>query len=304
MRDRLGYACINTELKKRGIYVNRTVRKAKRYSENGLQIVSEKALQNIKDLLEIIEWNYQNDIFFYRMSSGMFPWWTTYQLEELPDWNEIQSLLREAGEMATHYNQRLSFHPSHFVILGSLNPVVRKNSRIELERHSQIFDEMGFVPSHYNKMNIHIGSGQGGKESMMENWIKSFQKLSENCQKRIVVENDDKESMYSVKDLYEGIYQKVQVPITFDIHHHRVGNQGGLSESEAAILAASTWTDGNFVIHHSSSKKIFEDENSKPVAHADFVYEEILDWGTDAWIMCEAKAKEQAIIKYRDKLLS
>jgi hypothetical protein len=36
-------------------------------------------------------------------------------------------------------------------------------------------------------------------------------------------------------------------------------------------------------------------------AHADWIYEEITDWGTGAWIMVEAKAKEKAILSYMNE---
>lgn len=295
---KIGYACINMALSSQGLSVNRDAKKATFEKPNGLEIVSERALSNIQTLKKVIQWNHENDIKFYRMSSGMFPWWTKYKFEELKDWKEIKALLEEIGQLTKTYNQRVGFHPSHYVVLGSLNPNVRRNARLELERHSEILDIMGFEPSHYNKLNIHIGTTQNGKEDSMERWIKSFNKLSENCRLRVVVENDDKENMYSVKDLYHGIYEKVGVPITFDTLHHEVGSQGGLTISEAAQLAASTWTNGNFVIHHSSKKKIFEDENARIVAHADYIYEEIQDFGTNAWIMCECKAKEKAVLDY------
>lgn len=296
--NKIGYACINMELGDQGLTVNRDVKKATFEKPNGMEIISERALSNIQTLKKVVQWNYDNGINFYRMSSGMFPWWTKYEFKQLKDWPQIKEILEDIGKMAIRYNQRLTFHPSHFVVLGSLNPNTRRNARLEMERHSELLDVMGFEPSHYNKMNIHIGTAQNGKEDSMERWIKSFQKLSENCRARVVVENDDKENMYSVKDLYRGIYEKVGVPITFDTLHHEVGSQGGLTTEEAAKLAASTWTKGNFVIHHSSKKKVFEDSSSKIVAHADYIYEEIQDFGTGAWIMCESKAKEKAVLDY------
>ena len=295
---KIGYACINMALSSQGLSVNRDAKKATFEKPNGLEIVSERALSNIQTLKKVIQWNHENDIKFYRMSSGMFPWWTKYKFEELKDWKEIKALLEEIGQLTKTYNQRVGFHPSHYVVLGSLNPNVRRNARLELERHSEILDIMGFEPSHYNKLNIHIGTTQNGKEDSMERWIKSFHKLSPNCKARVVVENDDKENMYSVKDLYHGIYEKVGVPITFDTLHHEVGSQGGLSTSEAAQLAASTWKNNNFVIHHSSKRKLYEDTSCKIVAHADYIYEEIQDFGTNAWIMCECKAKEKAVLDY------
>jgi UV DNA damage endonuclease len=295
---KIGYACINMELGATGLTVNRDAKKVTFEKPNGMDIVSTRALSNIKNLKTFIEWNNQHNIGFYRMSSGMFPWWTHYKLESLKDWSEIKELLAEIGQIARQGKQRLTFHPSHFVVLGSLNPNTRQKGRIELERHSEVLDYMGYKPSHYNKLNIHIGTAQNGKDDSMKRWIQSFQKLSENCRARVVVENDDKENMYSVKDLYHGIYEQVGVPITFDTLHHDVGAQSGLTATQAAQLAATTWTNGNFVIHHSSKKKVFEDSTSKMVAHADYIYEEIQDFGTGAWIMVEAKAKERAILEY------
>ena len=66
---------------------------------------------------------------------------------------------------------------------------------------------MGFKPSHWNKINIHIGTAQDGFESTAVRFIDNFNKLSPNCQKRITLENDDKLNMWSVKDLYELIYE-------------------------------------------------------------------------------------------------
>ena len=69
----LGYACINTELSSRKVKVstNRTMRR-KTFDEKGLDYVSEIILQNVTDLLTILEWNAENDINFFRMSSEMF----------------------------------------------------------------------------------------------------------------------------------------------------------------------------------------------------------------------------------------
>ena len=48
---------------------------------------------------------------------------------------------------------------------------------------------------------------------------RNFPRLSENCRKRLAIENDDKANMYSVKDLLT-LNARIGVPITFDFHHH------------------------------------------------------------------------------------
>jgi hypothetical protein len=43
----------------------------------------------------------------------------------------------------------------------------------ELEVHSRIFDEMGFLPATpYNKINIHVGGTYGDKDAALERFSK------------------------------------------------------------------------------------------------------------------------------------
>ena len=120
---KIGYACINMTLQTAGgITTNRGMRQ-KTFNERGLPYVSELALQNAKDLVNIIKWNNEMGIKLFRMSSDIFPWFYYYQLDELPDYVEISDYLYMAGDEASN-KQRLTFHPSHFNALGSPNPVV------------------------------------------------------------------------------------------------------------------------------------------------------------------------------------
>ena len=90
---KLGYACINMTLQAAGgITTNRGMRQ-KTFNERGLPYVSELALQNVKDLVNIIKWNNEMGIRLFRMSSDIFPWMSYYQLDELPDYEEISDYL-------------------------------------------------------------------------------------------------------------------------------------------------------------------------------------------------------------------
>lgn len=299
LKNRIGYACINMELAStEKVMVNRDIKKATFQKPGSIDVISTKALANIKGLRRIVEWNEEQGIKFYRMSSKMFPWWEKYKFTDLKDWDEIKENLEYIGDFARKVNQRLTFHPDHFCVLGSLNPATRFKARTSLEKHSELLDVMGFEPSFWNKMNIHIGSAQGGREEMCKSWIKSWKKLSENCRARVVVENDDKPKMYTTEYLYKHIHEEIGIPVTFDTLHHDVGPESKLNKSESAKLAATTWPEGMFVIHHSSPKKIFESEAARYNQHADYIYDKIDDFGTNAWIMVESKAKEKAILEY------
>jgi UV DNA damage endonuclease len=299
MTTNLGYCCINISLQPQKISVNHTCRKAT-FIEHGLSHVSALALKNVSNLIEIIKWNEQNGFKVYRMSSDMFPWQSEYEIKDLPDYRKISMLLRGAGNLAIKYGQRLSFHPGPFNVLGSPNETLVQKTIKELNQHSEIMDLMGLPKSHLYPINIHCNGVYGDKNATLSRWASNYLKLSESAQSRLVVENDDKGSMYSVKDLYDGIFSKVKVPITFDYHHHRF-NSGGLSEREAFELAMSTWQYHGIrpLFHYSSCRKTFENFESKAQAHADYVYEKINDYGHSVDIEVECKAKEIAVLKYK-----
>ncbi len=307
METNLGYCCINLNLRNKPITVNRTCRKST-FKEKGIAHVSNLALQNIRDLIEIIKWNEQNGFKVYRMSSDMFPWQSEYEIKDLPDFNKISKLLVGVGNLVKKYGQRLSFHPGPFNVLGSPNPTLVEKTKKELRQHAEIMDLMGLPQSRQYPINIHCNGVYGDKKATMERWSNNYLKLSNSAKARLVVENDDKGSMYSVKDLYEGIFKRVHVPITFDYHHHRF-NTSGLSEQKAFELAMSTWHYYNVkpLFHYSSCRRTHEDPKSKPQAHADYIYEKINDYGYAIDIEVECKAKEVGVLKYlktKDKLLT
>ena len=295
---RLGYACINMSLQAAGgICTNRTMRQ-KTYNERGLDYCSELALQNVKDLVNIIKWNNEMGITQFRMSSQIFPWMSYYNLDELPDYEEICDYLYMAGDEAGG-KQRLTFHPGHFNVLGSPNPVVRDKTIKELNQHSEIMNIMGLSRSHYNKINIHIGGAYGDKQATLDRWINNYHKLCFSTQERLTVENDDKASMFSVKELYEGIYKKCGVPIVFDFYHHKFCT-GGLTEQEALELALSTWPEGIVPLTHYSESRRKEhlDESIKAQAHSDLIYNKIPTYNNEFDCVVEAKHKELAIVNY------
>ena len=159
---------------------------------------------------------------------------------------------------------------------------------------------MGLSQTPYNKINIHIGGVYGDKVSAMERFCKNFERLPDSVKSRLTVENEDKASMYSVVDLYEGVYKVIGIPIVFDYHHHRFNN-GGLTEQEALELAISSWNKIVPVVHYSESRSIEqEDPKIRPQAHSDYVLDYIDTYGNKVDIMVEAKAKELAVIRYRE----
>jgi len=301
---KLGYACINMQLsyptkygKPRGtqpITTNRSMIR-RTFDEKGVDYASELCLQNVKDLHYIIQWNILNGYNFYRMSSDMVPWKTEYDWNDLKDIKEIKTWFHSVGVMSKTHGVRLTAHPGPFNVLVSPNENVVQNTITDLTIHADIMDFMGLSRTPYNKLNIHCNGVYGDKQSAMDRFCKNFERLPENVQSRLTVENDDKASMYSVKDLYEGIYKRIGIPIVFDYHHYKF-NTGEQTEQEALEMALSTWGDIKPVVHYSESRSEEQlDESIKPQAHSDLIKELPNTYGHDVDIMVEAKHKELAI---------
>ena len=295
----LGYACINMTLGERGITTNRSMIK-KTFMQKGIQYAGELALKNVCDLWTVVQWNIDNDILLYRMSSDIFPWASEYSIESLPQYDEIRDMLRQIGQIATIGDVRIGCHPGPFNVLCSPNPQVVQNTIKDLETHAQIFDMMGLSQTPYNKINIHCNGTYGDKIASMQRFCDNFAKLSDSVKSRLTVENDDKASMYTVKDLMY-IHERIGIPIVFDYHHHSIHNEG-MSERDALAMAVETWGNIKPVVHYSSSKqKETGNPKDKPQAHADYILEEINTYGFDVGIMLECKAKELALLEYRTK---
>jgi len=292
---KIGYACINMTLgsQKPKVTTNRGMIK-KTFQEKGIEYASALALENVNDLITIIKWNKNNNINFYRMSSDMFPWMSEYKFSDLPDYKIIKEKLSEAGGLSKEYNQRLTFHPGPFNVLCSPREDVVKKTISELNKHSEIMDMMNLSRTYYNKINIHVGGVYGDKMSAMNRWIDGFKKLEKGTRSRLTVENDDKESCYTVEDLIY-INKATNVPIVFDYHHHSC-HSGGMSHKDALYLAVSTWPKGVVPAVHASEAR--DDKNKR--AHHDYIKNKVDSYGLNIDIMMEAKAKELAVLEYRN----
>jgi UV DNA damage endonuclease len=285
----LGYACINITLGEKGITTNRGMIK-RTFQEKGIQYASQLALSNVQGLLEILKWNVENGIKVFRITSELFPWASEYKLEDMPDYREIRSVLEEAGKLPV----RVSTHPGPFNKLAGSGATL-ENTIKDLEIHSQIFDLMQLEPSHWTKINIHVGGAYGDKIETIKRFAQNFKLLSSNLQKRLTVENDDKPGLYTVKDLMP-LHEMIGTPIVLDYFHHRL-HPDSMTEEEAFHLAYSTW-DVRPTFHYSSSRREKEDPTAKREAHSDWAHEKINTYGKDLDIMLETKMKELSVLKY------
>jgi len=287
-------------LEKEGVTTNRGMIK-RTFIEKGISYVSELAVKNTEDLIRIIRFNGETGIDMYRMSSDMFPWMSEYEISDLPDFEKIRENLITAGDLAKSFDQRLSFHPSPYCVIASENPNVVLKSIKELRQHSEIMDLMGLDRSHKYPINIHINTTKPSKEESANRFIYSYNLLPDSVKSRLVVENDDKKSQFTPTDLHSFLYLKIGIPVTYDYLHHKC-NPDNLTELEALDLCISTWPEGiTPLTHFSDSRKIFEDQGAKEVAHSDWIWSKIETYDRIFDIELEVKMKDLALLKYIEK---
>ena len=229
--NHLGYACINqgfsTLPKSQRITTNRTMIK-RTFHDRGIEYASELALQNLRDLHTILEWNLANDIYFYRLSSDIIPWASEYDLVDMPNFGAIHAAALKAGNFARKHGMRLTSHPGPFNKLASPKERVFQLTKTDLSVHGDLFDLIGLPRTPYAKLNLHVGAAYGDKPFALDNFCRNFERLPQAVQSRLTVENDDKASLYSTKELYDGVYKRIGIPIVFDYHHNML-HPGGQS---------------------------------------------------------------------------
>ncbi|PRP89775.1 hypothetical protein PROFUN_00117 [Planoprotostelium fungivorum] len=219
-KGRLGYACLNTVLRKmkpEPIFCSRTCRLATA-REGGKDKIFGLALKNAQDLLPMLKWNDEHNIKFMRVSSEMFPFASHeevgYLLKDVPG---VPEVLAETGKWAREHGHRLTAHPGQFNQLGSPRESVIVNSIRTLERECEVLDLMGMGPD--SVMIIHMGGKYDGKDKAMARFEENWKKVPKNVRDRIVLEND--ELCYNVEDLLP-LCQKLKIPMVVDWHHDSI----------------------------------------------------------------------------------
>lgn len=291
----LGYACLNTELRKKGIFSSRTCR-IKTLQENP-DLLYKLIDQNLNDLMYILEWNFKHDIKLFRVSSGLFPFMShsVYGYSLKPWTKELKAI----GNYAKKTNQRLTMHVGQWTLLSSLKEQVTINSIQDIEKHTQILDMMRLD---YNSVIVLHGGKKDGKQEILKN----FKKLSKSAQSRIALENC--ELSYKVEDLLD-ICNELKVPLILDYHHYNLNNNNNNLKDLMDKILDTWYTRGLRPKFHLSESCENADKNNITSLrkHSDIVYHlpDFLPDNID--LMIEAKHKEQSIFilnqNYKHKIM-
>lgn len=294
----LGLCCINTYLRQQNppIYASRRM-VIKTIQEKGIECLKEKIIQNLKDVLTIMDWNEQNGIKVYRLSSEMFPHKTNPRVESY-SFDFAIPLLKEIGAKSKLLNQRLTFHPGQYNVLGTPNKSALESTINDLAYHADVLDLMEL--DQHSVMVIHGGGVYGNKNETIDRWCNQYNLLPLNVKKRLVLENCEK--CFSIEDCLN-ISKRVKVPVVFDTHHYdcyKAMHPDELFKDPSEYIAdiLETWKCRNI----KPKFHVSEQGKGRRGHHSDFV-ETIPSYllnipkkyNTDIDIMIEAKMKEQSI---------
>ncbi len=261
------------------------------------RIVADRTLNNVFVTRKTLEYCVLNK-WNYRISSGMMPLETlpeaNLSIETTYNYTTIKQEFDLCNTIIKKNKIRCSTHPDQFVVPASANLSVVKKSIIELVAHGKMMDAMGLPQTYESPINIHMNIYKGGTKEIAKRFVDVYNDLPINVKSRLVLELEDKPNSWGLINLYDLIYQKTGIPITYDSHHFRLNNPENISPEKAILMCMETWGKYKPLFHYSNGRSGPTDR-----AHSDYVYtlhKELFE--NDVDVEFEFKAKDYAIERF------
>lgn len=289
--QRLGLCCLLVDPAKTNF---KTVRKG--WADDNASTAAQRLIStwshNLQELVIVLDFCINNNIWSYRISSDMFPLadlhphtltWHQFKHDDV-HWNDAREKVRQYIELGG----RLSTHPGQFCVMSSDRPEVVHRSVLNLELHADFFDALHIDQSYFFPINIHISNGTRQQAAAI-NTQRTYETLSASLRSRLVFETEDKNywTWQRIIEHFPGI------PVTLDYHHRNINNLGE-DESVAHQACVESWRIHNIkpLFHYTEGKRHALDRS-----HADYITQ--LPPFQDVDLEIEAKAKQLAIFNIR-----
>ncbi|MFD2372027.1 UV DNA damage repair endonuclease UvsE [Brevibacillus sp. GCM10020057] len=294
---RLGYACISVKTKNNPNKKTTVAQLNKLEPQARLKKLRQILQTNFFNLMDLLAYNVEHQIFLYRLPSEFVPL-ATHSAAENWDWaREFAWDFRKTGEFIRNNGIRLTAHPGHFCILNSDKPAVVKTTIADLAYHAKVFDLLELDDN--SVLVTHIGAVGDDRSAALDRFAANFEQLPDAVKRRLAVENDD--TSFTMAEALE-LCERLKLPMVFDYHHHRCLNNG---ENWVDYLPRiiQTWGNRTPKMHMSSPKS-----ESDFRAHADNINPEefvsflsaLADYNVD--IVLECKKKDDALLTLRREL--
>lgn len=274
-------------------------------------------------LRDIFVYLRRQNIRMYRMASDLAPY---VAHPEMPRYHaQIDECLTElavAGEIASEYGLRLSFHTLPFNVLNTPDEATAHRSIEQIAALARILDAMGLGPEAV--VVTHVGGVYEDKTLALERFLERYHRLPDLARRRLALENDD--GRFSVDDVAR-VHRECGVRLVFDYLHYQNHNPEGMDMVQALELCLHSWPRGvKPKVHFSSPRTAMHViqrkasgthdkrealRSPRPTQHADFIdpfqfinflrvarRENLPEFD----VMLEAKAKDLAVLHLRQHL--
>ncbi|RZN37443.1 MAG: UV DNA damage repair endonuclease UvsE [Methanophagales archaeon ANME-1-THS] len=288
---RIGYPCINRTIGCKG---DRTFRLQSYAVERLIETVE----NNLSCLMKMLAFNLSHTVLFFRITSELVPF-ASHPVNQSNWQAHFGEQFKAIGAFIETHGLRISMHPDQFTLINSIDTEIFERSVKELRYHAQVLDLMELDTS--AKIQIHVGGIYRDKGKSMDRFIQRFSELDERIQRRLVIENDDRQ--YSLKDCLQ-LHAATGIPVLFDVYHHELNNSGEPVRA-AFDLFHTTWKkkDGVPMVDYSSQQP-----GERKGKHAESIdlehFKRFLNEtnGYDFDLMLEIKDKERSALKAVDLL--
>ncbi len=288
---KIGYACLTKGVRD----TNFKTCTLKNANEKNLSRIIK---HNLKTLENIMDYNIENEVDLFRISSDIIPFGSN-QVNSLAWWKIFKDEFECIKDKIKTSKMRVSMHPGQYTVLNSKSEDVVKRAVEDLEYHTRFLDSLGVDKK--NKIILHIGGVYGDKKSSVERFIKNYRLLDEKIKDRLVIENDDKS--YNIEDVLE-ISNILDIPLVYDNLHNEVLPCKSLKDDRYYIEEAKkSWKkeDGRQKVHYSQ-----QNPDKRPGSHSETInlekFSNYIEDLKDIDIMLEVKDKNLSAIKVKNLL--
>ena len=215
---------------------------------------------NLASLEKIIDYNIENDIKLFRITSDLIPFGSS-PINKVKWWDIFDDRFKIIGQKIINSGMRVSMHPGQYTVLNSPDKGVVARAIEDLKYHTKVLDLLGVDSK--NKIILHIGGVYNDKKTAIDRFMSNYKELDQSIKNRLVIENDDK--LYNIEDVFN-IGIELNIPVVFDNLHNEINPfDSDITEIYWIDKCRRTWgiNDGKQKIHYSQ-----QDSSKKPGAHS------------------------------------
>jgi len=238
---RIGYACLTVAVEQTGI---RTCTLKNAAPDRLLALAGE----TLASLERMIDYNLENGIHLYRISSDLVPFGSSLAAD-LP-WESVHAeRLASIAQKISANDMRVSMHPGQYTVLNSADPGVVRRAIADLQYHVRVLDALNLDPEH--KIILHVGGKYGDPKSAVARFRNVYRDLDNSIRRRLVLENDG--SIYTIAEVLD-LCLSIGAPVVYDNLHNAI-HTADRSKSDGFWVEACrpTWRaeDGTQKTHYS-----------------------------------------------------